>query len=240
MATFHNTRFPLQISFGAVGGPEFFTMVSTSGGGHEQRDVKWTNARRKWDVAHGLKDQEDLDELMAFFLARQGKGYPYRFRDWIDFCSDMTNLIGADAGYGSPEDPDTLPPIGVLTPVTVLDVDGDVPDGIEVDFQLRKTYDGGGGITVSRDVTHPVSDVDGVRIFIDAVEQDNPTDYSYDDETGIVTFTSAPGVGEVVTADFFFDVPVRFDVDAMPVSITHFDTHDWDAIDVIELRPESL
>ncbi len=238
MATFHNTRFPEDISFGAVGGPEFFTMVAATGGGHEQRDVKWETARRKWDVAHGLKNQEQLDTLIAFFLARQGKGNPFRFRDWVDYCSDMGNLVGT--GFGDQDELDVLLAVGVLTPVTILTIGGVVPDGIEVDFQLSKLYDGGGGISVRRDVTHPVTDTDGVRIFLDAVEQTEGVDYTYSDVTGIVTFTVAPAVGEVVTADFYFDIPVRFDVDEMPVSLDHFDTHNWDAINVIELRPESL
>jgi uncharacterized protein (TIGR02217 family) len=41
--------------------------------------------RRRWDVASGLKKQAQIDELIAFFRARRGRAYGFRFKDWTDY-----------------------------------------------------------------------------------------------------------------------------------------------------------
>ena len=53
--------------------------------GHEKRNVNWSEARGRWDVASGLKKQAQIDELIAFFRARRGKAYGFRFKDWTDY-----------------------------------------------------------------------------------------------------------------------------------------------------------
>jgi uncharacterized protein (TIGR02217 family) len=65
--------------------PEFATTVVATGAGHEKRNVNWSEARGRWDVASGLKKQAQIDELIAFFRARQGKAYGFRFKDWTDY-----------------------------------------------------------------------------------------------------------------------------------------------------------
>jgi uncharacterized protein (TIGR02217 family) len=52
----------------------------------------------------------------------------------------------------------------------------------------------------------------------------------------LLSFVLAPAQGVAVTADFEFDVPVRFDTDSMAVSIEQFDLHQWSDIPVIEIR----
>ena len=59
------------------------TVVAISAG-HEKRNVNWSEARGRWDVASGLKKQAQIDELIAFFRARRGKAYGFRFKDWTD------------------------------------------------------------------------------------------------------------------------------------------------------------
>jgi len=56
-----------------------------------------------------------------------------------------------------------------------------------------------------------------VRIALSGVEQ--PSGWSVDTTTGVVTFSAAPGAGVAVTAGFEFDVPVRFDTDALDVTL---------------------
>ena len=85
MSGFHEVRFPDNIAYGATGGPEFATTVVATGGGHEKRNVNWSEARGRWDVASGLKKQAQIDELIAFFRARRGKAYGFRFKDWTDY-----------------------------------------------------------------------------------------------------------------------------------------------------------
>jgi uncharacterized protein (TIGR02217 family) len=54
--------------------------------------------------------------------------------------------------------------------------------------------------------------------------------------TGLITFTTAPAIGVQITADFEFDVPVRFDTDHMAVTIETFRLHRWQQIPIVELR----
>ena len=80
MTSFHEVRFPDNIAYGATGGPEFATTVVATSAGHEKRNVNWSEARGRWDVASGLKKRVQIDELIAFFRARRGKAYGFRFK----------------------------------------------------------------------------------------------------------------------------------------------------------------
>jgi uncharacterized protein (TIGR02217 family) len=45
-----------------------------------------------------------------------------------------------------------------------------------------------------------------------------------------------PATDVVITADFEFDVPCRFDTDAMAVNLQFYNLGDWGDIPVVELR----
>lgn len=106
-----------------------------------------------------------------------------------------------------------------------------VGDDSTTQFQLVKVYSSGPAAS-SRDITKPV--VGTVDIYIDSVLQSSGV--SVDTETGIVTFSSPPATDEVITADFEFDVPVRFDTDEMAISMDSFDAGNWSSIPLIEVR----
>ena len=112
-ASFHEVQFPSNISYGASGGPGFNTTVLTLASGFERRNINWSLARAQYDVAHGLKSQDELNVLIEFFVARRGKAYGFRFKDWADF---------------------QLPFLGDPTPVMMT------TDGTTATFQLRKVY----------------------------------------------------------------------------------------------------
>lgn len=82
---FHEVLFPETISYGSSGGPKFKTTIFTADSGYEQRNVDWRDVRCEYDVAHGIKSREQMDELFAFFMARRGRAYGFRFKDWSDF-----------------------------------------------------------------------------------------------------------------------------------------------------------
>src|SRR5919106_1773044 len=98
MSGFHEVRFPDNIAYGATGGPEFATTVVATSAGHEKRNVNWAEARGRWDVASGLKKQAQIDELIAFFRARRGKAYGFRFKDWTDYKA-TGQLLGTGDGF---------------------------------------------------------------------------------------------------------------------------------------------
>lgn len=103
--------------------------------------------------------------------------------------------------------------------------------GSKTQFQLVKSYTSG-AVTVDRVIKKPVSN--SVQIYKDGVLQ--ASGVSVDSATGIVTFTSAPANGVVVTANFQFDVPARFDTDQMDISADAPNLTSWGSIPVVEIR----
>lgn len=199
MPTFHEVQFPPKVAYGASGGAEFNTSITTTFSGFEQRNVNWQKARGRWDVSTGIKTKTDMDILQAFFRARYGKAYGFRFKDWSDY-----QAVGQTLGTGN---------------------------GTQTAFQLTKAYTSG-AYSYNRDIKKPVTGT--VKIYLNAVLQG--AGYSVDLTTGIVTFSSAPGAGVIVSADFDFDVPVRFDTDTLAVRADGPGIFVWDAIPIVEIR----
>ena len=50
---FHEVRFPANLSFGSVGGPERRTDVVTLANGFEERNTPWAQSRRHYDAGVG-------------------------------------------------------------------------------------------------------------------------------------------------------------------------------------------
>ena len=96
-------------------------------------------------------------------------------------------------------------------------------------FQLTKTYTSGPS-SWTRAITKPVADT--IRIALAAVEQ--TTGFTFDTTTGRVTFDSAPS--GPVTAGFEFDVPVRFDTDALTINLADFTAGELPNVPLIEVR----
>lgn len=92
IANFHNVRFPEDISYGSSGGPGFKTTVIELASGHEQRNIDWSLARATYDVTYGIKSREAMEDVLDFFMARRGKAYGFRFKDWMDFTLDRQSL----------------------------------------------------------------------------------------------------------------------------------------------------
>lgn len=103
-------------------------------------------------------------------------------------------------------------------------------DGSTDEFQLIKTYSSGGE-TFDRKITKPVAGT--VTVYIDSEEQ--VADWDVDTTTGIITFGTPPSSGEVITADFEFDVPVRFDTDYLPVNLDTYMARSAN-VPVVELK----
>lgn len=97
---FHDVRFPEDISYGSSGGPQYDTDIVVTQGGHEQRNINWSVARARYNVAHGVKTQAQLDVLIAFFRARKGRAHSFRFKDWTDYEA-AGEVIGTGDGSTS-------------------------------------------------------------------------------------------------------------------------------------------
>lgn len=208
MTGFHDVRFPDNIGRGARGGPRRRTQIVTLASGFEERNGSWARSRREYDVSYGIRRADDLQAVVAFFEARNGRLHGFRFKDWSDYKSCLPSRV--------PDAADQVLGTG---------------DGSEVHFRLRKAY-GDGAASYARLITRPV---DGsVRIALDGAEQ--MAGWSVDHATGIVTFAAAPGAGVEVTAGFEFDVPCRFDTDLLAVTLDFERAGAIESISLIELR----
>lgn len=78
-------KFPENISEGATGGPQFNTEIITVASGGEKRNKVWSSPIYSFECAHGVKTQEQLDELIDFFYEASGRAYPFRFKNWAEY-----------------------------------------------------------------------------------------------------------------------------------------------------------
>lgn len=86
-------------------------------------------------------------------------------------------------------------------------------DGVTTTFQLVKHYSNDS--VYRRIITKPVRGT--LTIWNNGLEL--TSGYGIDYCTGIITFAIPPARQSVLTADFEFDVPVRFDTDHLPIVI---------------------
>ncbi len=92
MQTFSNQLFPIDISYGASGGPEYATDVVVMKSGKEQRNCNYQRPRYRYNVAHGIKTKEQLDQLISFFRNHKGQAIGFCFKDWLDYEAKMQPL----------------------------------------------------------------------------------------------------------------------------------------------------
>ncbi|MBA3325179.1 MAG: DUF2460 domain-containing protein [Rhodobacteraceae bacterium] len=207
---FHEVRFPAPLSVGSSGGPERRTEIVELRSGFEERNTPWAHSRRRYDAGLGVRSLDDLAEVIAFFEARRGQLYGFRWKDWTDFKSSRPSATpGAfDQTLGT-------------------------GDGARRDFALVKGY-ASGETTYRRPVPKPVDGT--VRVGAGGVALDYGAGFSVDHVTGVVRFATPPTAGVAITAGFEFDVPVRFDTDRISTSLASFAAGEIPSIAVVELR----
>jgi len=95
-------------------------------------------------------------------------------------------------------------------------------------WNLQKTYTD----TVSpyvRPIVLPVTDT--LHVYVDNIEVETGWTLG---ANGVITFAEDPG--ENVKATFEFDVPARFDIDQLPVSLNTYQNGAISGINIVELR----
>ncbi|AEI93410.1 DUF2460 domain-containing protein [Roseobacter litoralis] len=207
---FHDVRFPAKLSFGSVGGPERRTDVVAISNGFEERNAPWAHSRRRYDAGVGIRSLDDVDVMIAFFEARFGQLYAFRWKDWSDYrsCKPSLDITAFDQNLGE-------------------------GDGIQVDYQITKTYQSGIH-TYVRPISKPV--IATLKVAVGSVEMQEAVDYVVDAATGIIRFTVPPQFGASVTAGFEFDVPVRFDTNSIQTSVASFQAGEIPTVPIIEVR----
>jgi uncharacterized protein (TIGR02217 family) len=212
MPVFHEILFPLSIAFGSSGGPERRTDIVLLASGHEERNTRWADSRRRYNAGTGVHSLADLHTLIGFFEERRGRLHGFRWRDRSDWKSCAPG-----------ETPDAEDqPIGV-------------GDGETNTFQLIKTY-GEGIAPYQRAIDKPVTGT--VRVAVDGDEQTAGMAFAVDHATGLVTFQAGhvPAEDAIVTAGFQFDVPVRFDTDRLDINLASFEAGEVPNVPVVEIK----
>lgn len=207
---FHEVRFPASLSFGSVGGPERHTDVVTLANGYEERNTAWAHSRRRYDAGVGMRSLDDIETLIAFFEARRGQLFGFRWKDWSDYKTCKTS---SEVGYR-----DQVVALG---------------DGVTTRFSLQKMYLSGEQ-RYERPISKPV--LGSVRVGVEGDEMQEGVHFDVDTARGLIVFAHAPDAGRQITAGFEFDVPVRFDTDRILTSVASFQAGDVPNVPVVEVR----
>lgn len=124
-----------------------------------------------------------------------------------------------------------------------------VGDGVETEFQIKKTYTN--SVSQVRNITKIVTQSDSdaiatehgssastweVRVNSVLQTEGGGSDYVVDRDTGVITFNSPVTNTHVITVSGEFDVPVRFDTDRMARTIDQFRDFNWDGIPLVEVK----
>ncbi len=203
---FDDVLFPLALGNDAQVIPTFSTAIVTTASGREQRNANWASGRMRYDAAVGVRSEADVKTIIAFFRARRGAAKAFRFRDPLDHSSNAVT--------GAP---------------TAMDQIIGTADGIQTRFALIKRY-GVGADAERRSITRPVAG--SLLVAVGGVPR--PTGWSL--SGGDIIFTAPPAAGQVVTAGFLFDVPVRFAEDSLEIDATTFATGQIASIPLVEIR----
>ena len=191
MSFLETPRFPMALAYGTSGGPGYSTLVSESLAGKEARNINWSLPRHEYNAAGGVKSIPSLEAVINFFHAVAGKGYGFRFKDVMDWksCAVASATLSTDQLIGT-------------------------SDGVVTAYQLIKVYTEG-AMSLTRNITKPVTST--TKISLNGVTQ--ASGWTVDTATGIVTFSSSPASDTIIKAGYEFDVPVRFDVDKLMISV---------------------
>ena len=138
--SFHEVRLPARLAFGSTGGVERRTEIATLASGFERRSTPWALGRRRYLIGANLRSLDDMAALIAFFEARRGRLYGFRFKDFDDFksCVPSGTVSAGDQVLG-------------------------LGDGARTVFPLIKTYG-----DVERPIRKPVEG--SVRVAVGGVE----------------------------------------------------------------------
>lgn len=167
--SFLEQRFPDYVSPGAQTLLDRPVDVITLRSGFERRNSVREKSLRKYDVAIGIHDMNQLYDVIDFWEAVEGALYGFRFKDWADFksCKPLETVSSGDQ---------------LMSQITTSV------------FKLQKTY-GTGGQTTSRSISKPVS---GTVVVYSGSELAEGSDFYVDDTSGLVYFgfePSSPSAG---------------------------------------------
>ena len=213
IASFHEVQFPLRLAFGSTGGPIRKTEIVTLGSGHEQRDARWSQSRRRFEVGQAARTVDDLYEILSFFEERKGRLFGFRFRDPFDWKS--------------------CPPGDVPLPT---DQPLGTGDGVNLLFPLLKELRTARRLAAPRRHSRWPPRCAARSMGAELAATADFTVNSEDGEISILAH-AVPAPGAVVTAGYEFDIPVRFDSDEISINLAAFQAGEIPSLHLLEILP---
>lgn len=210
-------EFPRTISYKAVGGPAFSTVVNTGLSGAEQRNQNWEFSRGKWRVslqtppAFERSRQQFVDLLIAFFLNVAGKANAFRLYDHLDngplVNAPMAVVPGTSNLQWQLQRPRTLAGYTYYQAITKPIVSYTLQD---------QNGNNSGGVAIVDYQGHILPNTLLSILNGNLAALPGPGTWVLDATAGIVTLAVAPSVTPPL-ASFRYHYPVRFDVDELPL-----------------------
>ena len=180
---FVEERLDIGIDYGAVGGMSFKTEIINNGAETEQRNCTRWLPLGRWQLGERLIYEGDDKSLNEVEYLKTFHAARKGSKQGFRF-RDWTDYQGINQHIGT-------------------------TDGVTTQWQLVKTYYGGDVNNITqRPIIKPVQGT--VKLYLDGLEITFP---SVDSSTGVITFAVPPSAGQIITADFVFDVAVTFEKD---------------------------
>lgn len=183
---------------------EWFTDLVDYDTGKTQRNQIWERPKRHWVLPYNVLLREYRNKLIGLCSRAKGSYNVFLFEDPYDYECALAECS-----------------------ITAI--------AAQVDFQLIKTYH----VNESEKWNENKTRIQPGSIFqpivkVDGVTKIEGTDYNLDDDTGIVTFGTAPGAEKVITANYQFYCPVRFDRDTYEETTIYSGVWNMGDIPIIE------
>lgn len=174
--------FPIHISYGSTGGPDWPAEIVPLGSGKEERNTAWSAPLRDYDAKYGVRTFDELYEILSLYHVAMGRLRGFRLLDWTDYasCSPTGTPSATDQTLGT-------------------------GDGATRTFSLVKRYSFA-GYTFDRPIAKPFGTL---LIAINGATQ--AAGFTADLNAGTITFDAAPAPAAALTWGGTFHVPVRFD-----------------------------
>lgn len=82
---FHDINLPKCIEVFAVGQPQFATSSAVTISGRELVNLDRNYAKQKYLIKNCRLSQDQFEQFNAFFRARKGRAFAFRFKDYADY-----------------------------------------------------------------------------------------------------------------------------------------------------------
>ena len=174
--------FPVNISRGSSGGPDWMVDIVELASGREERNTPWTAPLRSYDAKYAVRTHDEMYKVLELYHVAMGPLRGFRLLDWSDYRSGP---------------PQTAP--------TMLDQVLGTGNNVTTVFELKKKYTVGAA-TFSRRINKPYG---AILVAKAGVLQTGGV--TVDLTLGTVTFAVAPTAGQALKWGGQFHVPVRFD-----------------------------